>query len=157
MVQTTPCPTCSTNSPHRVATGSALIGIAAPFITSNQSKVRDSSFERHGRHRSPATIPTFWKLRTPNLWGMGYRQCERGPLDQECASSPLPRKDNDLDTRLGAVCAESVSPGEAHEQLAAQSSSALDGDLSFRFYIFGHGRNLWGGNSLCRGRASALI
>jgi hypothetical protein len=26
---------------------------------------------------------------------------------------------NDLDTRLGAVCAESLSPGEGHEQLAA--------------------------------------
>src|SRR5262249_17402594 len=33
----------------------------------------------------------------------------------------------------------------------------MDGRSSFRLYLFGHGRNLCGGNGLCRGRASALV
>src|SRR5262249_9590012 len=49
MVRTTRCPTCSTISPHRVAAGSALIGIAAAFTTSSRSRARDSFFEWHGR------------------------------------------------------------------------------------------------------------
>jgi ABC transporter substrate binding protein len=46
---------------------------------------------------------------------------------------------------------------EGHERLAAQSPSALDGDLSFRLYIFDHGRNLCRDNGPCRRRAGALI
>src|ERR1700751_5692069 len=38
MVRTTGCPTYSTISPHRVAAGSALNGIAAGYITSNRSR-----------------------------------------------------------------------------------------------------------------------
>jgi len=41
MAQTTPCPTCSIISPHRVAAGSPLIGIAAACITSRRSRARD--------------------------------------------------------------------------------------------------------------------
>src|SRR5262249_7379962 len=36
-------PTCSTISPHRVVTGSALIGIAAAFTTSSQSRARGTT------------------------------------------------------------------------------------------------------------------
>ena len=46
-----PMPNLLNHLAHRVAAGSALIGIAAAFTTSSQSKARDSSFERHGRHR----------------------------------------------------------------------------------------------------------
>ena len=38
MAQTTRCPTYSTISPHRIATGSARIGIAAVFTTSSRLK-----------------------------------------------------------------------------------------------------------------------
>ena len=44
MVRTTRCPTYSTISPHRVAAGPALIGIAAGCTTSRQSRARGSSF-----------------------------------------------------------------------------------------------------------------
>src|SRR5215831_6695447 len=40
MVQTTRCPTYSTILPHRVAAGSALIGIGAGCITSSRSGAR---------------------------------------------------------------------------------------------------------------------
>src|SRR5215831_8534966 len=43
MVQTTRCPTYSTISPHRVAAGSALIGIGAACIMSSPSKEFDSA------------------------------------------------------------------------------------------------------------------
>jgi hypothetical protein len=43
MVRTTRCPTCSTISPHRIAAGSALIGIAAACTTSSQSRAHGSS------------------------------------------------------------------------------------------------------------------
>jgi hypothetical protein len=42
-VPTTPCPTYSTISPHRIAVGSALIGIAAACTTSNRSRARRTS------------------------------------------------------------------------------------------------------------------
>jgi hypothetical protein len=43
MVRTTRCPTYSTISPHRVAVGSALIGIGAECITSSQSRAADAA------------------------------------------------------------------------------------------------------------------
>jgi hypothetical protein len=49
MVRTTRCPTYSTISPHRIAVGSALIGIAAACTTSSRSRAHASSFEWHGR------------------------------------------------------------------------------------------------------------
>jgi hypothetical protein len=40
MVRTSRCPVCSTASPHRVAAGSGLNGIAAACITSSPSRAR---------------------------------------------------------------------------------------------------------------------
>src|SRR5262249_54660733 len=54
-------------SPHRVAAGSPLIGIAAACITSRRSRARDSSFERHGGHRRrapPRAGPLFFAQTT---------------------------------------------------------------------------------------------
>jgi hypothetical protein len=51
-VLTTPCPTYSTISPHRVAVSSALIGIAAGCITSSQSRAADAASRLRWR-RSP--------------------------------------------------------------------------------------------------------
>src|SRR5262249_2638839 len=50
-----------------------------------------------------------------------------------------------------------TSQEEGHERLAAQSPRALDGDLSFRLFIFDYGRNLCCDNGACRRRAGALI
>jgi hypothetical protein len=46
MVRTTPCPTYSTISPHRVAAGSALNGIAAGYTTSNRLRAWGKDLER---------------------------------------------------------------------------------------------------------------
>ena len=72
MVRTTRCPTYSTISPHRVAAGSAPIGIAAAFITSSRLKARGkipnqraerSSSGRHLDHDEFAVIAVFVRCR----------------------------------------------------------------------------------------------
>ena len=45
MVQTTPCPTCSTILPHRVAAGSTPIGIGTACTTSSRSRARGNGGE----------------------------------------------------------------------------------------------------------------
>jgi hypothetical protein len=50
MVRITQCPTCSIASPHRIAAGSARIGIAAVFTTSSRSRARGNTTLIDGLH-----------------------------------------------------------------------------------------------------------
>ena len=62
MVRTTRCPTYSTISPHRVAAGSALVGIGAGCITSSRSRARGSSDELRPTDRTNGPCSDFRRV-----------------------------------------------------------------------------------------------
>jgi hypothetical protein len=56
-------------------TGKPSLDASLWMLKQYPREIYDWVMERGGV--ASMTIPTFWELRAPNLWRMGYRQCER--------------------------------------------------------------------------------
>jgi hypothetical protein len=57
-------------------TGKPSLDASLWMLKQYPREIHDWIMERGGV--ASMTIPTFWELRAPNLWRMGYRKCERG-------------------------------------------------------------------------------
>jgi hypothetical protein len=70
-------------------TGKPSLDASLWMLKQYPREIYDWIMERGGV--ASMTIPTFWELRAPNLWRMGYRQCERDQLPPELPPDGLVR------------------------------------------------------------------